>query len=525
MKMATKKPGKIIAEIKQSAYIKWFGNNRNSIIIALLISVFITILSHPGIIYIDSYVRISFTDSLKTSIKAFLTGESALYPSSSWLTITPSFFILLSKEIVGSIILYTFTQCFLHWLLTIVFIDQLNEKQHPLWNKICLFLSPVMWAFGVYYEASVGSAIAMLAILLLIWKWRALQVRFDKVITVILIIGFSFVCFGYRANAFSIIPAVIIIVLLREKKLLARVLLSASVLLGFFVSAFLPSLLNIRVLPSYSAGFAWEIVSVIQSMEPDKQYEYIDYLDDLFGDGATAIAVQNNSYDEQGSSINGMFNSPISSMAISEGDHSTRLVKRYVKMALHEPKLFLKTKWEFISHSLGIGKPVNMYEYYYQPWDPDNEFGLNDSQQRAFYVNFFLAFMEFNSIIRRPWIMYLLSLVLILIWRFKYQGKKAPLNLYEATFLVSLFYYGAYLLNTQAFEFRYYYPSWILLFAIIIGLIPQMFFNSKRSKLITLTVCLVIIIATLAGGYKKYRETSDDIVAAIDNVDMPSVTI
>ncbi|SEQ35931.1 hypothetical protein [Butyrivibrio sp. TB] len=522
MKITKKKLAGIMSGIKQSAYIKWLGNNRNSIIISLLISVFITILSYPGIIYIDSYVRISFTDSLKTSIKAFLTGESALYPSSSWLTITPSFFILLSKEIVGSIILYTFAQCFFHWFLTIVFIDQINEKQHPVWNKICLFLSPVMWAFGVYYEASVGCTIAILAILLLIWKWRVLQSRFDKVITIIFIIGFSFVCFGYRANAFSIIPAVIIIVLLREKKLLARLLLSMSVLLGFFASTFLPSILNIRVLPSYSAGFAWEIVSVIQSMEPDKQYEYIDYLDDLFGDGATAVAVQNNSYDEQGSSINGMFNSPITSMAISEADHSTRLVKRYVKMALYEPKLFLKMKWEFVSHSLGIGKPVNMAEYYYQTWDPDNEFGLNDSHQRAFYVDFFLAFMEFNSIIRRPWIMYMLSLVLILIWRFKHQGRKAPINLYEAAFLVSLFYYGAYLLNTQAFEYRYYYPSWLLSFAIIIGLIPQLFFGSKRSKKITLAVCIFIAVVSLAGGYKEYSKTHGGILASLDNVDTTS---
>lgn len=504
--------------LKESVYIRWLGNNRNSILISLLLSIFITILSFPGIIYIDSYVRISFADSLKTSIKAFLAGEASLYPSSSWLTITPSFFILLSKEIVGSIVLYTFTQCFCHWIFSIVFTDQLNERRHPVWNKICLVLSPVMWAFGVYYEASVGTAIAIMVIILIIWKWKQLRNSFDKAVSVVLLVLASFVCFGYRANAFSIIPAVIIIVLFREKKLVARLVLSSSVMLGFILTIVFPKMLNIRSLPSFSAGFAWEIVSVIQSMEPDKQYEYIDYLDDLFGDGATAIAVQNNSYNEQGSSINGMFNSPITSMAISASNNSTMLVKRYVKIALHEPKLFLKMKWEFISHSLGIGKPVNMFEYYYQPFDPDNEFGLNDSHQREFYVSYFLAFMEFNSIVRRPWIMYLLSLVLILIWRFKYQGKKAPINLYEATYLVSLFYYGAYLLNTQAFEFRYYYPSWLLLFVIIIGIIPQLFFNSKRSKIVTVVICLAIVVISLAGGYKEYKRASDDIVASIDIV-------
>lgn len=204
----------------------------------------------------------------------------------------------------------------------------------------------MVWVFGVYYEASIGCVTAIIVILLLIWKWRLLQSRFDKVISVFLLVFSSFICFGYRANAFSILPALFIVVWLREKKFFVRTAIICSIFLGFVCSSFIPKALNINTMSSYAAGFAWEIVSTIQSMDAENKEKYNNYLDDIFGEGATAKAVKNSSYNEQGSSINSRF---------------------------------------------------------------------NDSHQREVYVNYFLAFMEFMVVFRRPWIMYLLCLILILI--------------------------------------------------------------------------------------------------------------
>lgn len=446
----------ICEEVKNSVFKRWIIDHRFSLLITIVISIFLTILSYPGILYSDSYTRIEFADSLKMVIHAFVSGNSQLTVMDSWLTVLPSFFILLSKEIVGSIVLYTFIQCLSFWFFTYAFLNQLNENSHPLWNMICIVLSPVMLAFGIYYEAGVGCAVAIMLILLLIWKWNKVQTRFDKIVFVLLLTFASFVCFGYRANAFSIIPALAVIIWLREKRFFSRVFLAGSILLGFVCSFIGPAILSINPMSSYAAGFAWEIVSTVQTMDSEKQKEYICCLDDLFGEGATAAALKVSTYNEQESTIVSMFNTPISSRPLSAPGVSTEIIKRYFNLAINEPIPFLKMKCEFISHSLGIGKPINMAEYDYNRWNQMDDYSFNDSCQRIIFVNYFLAFMEFMEVFRRPWILYSICLVLILIWRFRFKGRKSEINLYEAAYLVSIFYYGAFLLNTQSFEFRYF---------------------------------------------------------------------
>ncbi len=102
---------KICNTLKQSVYTKWIIKQRTNLFISMSISIFLTILTYPGILYSDSYGRIAMSENVKTSIYAFLHGEIENYPTGSWLTVTPSFFIMLSKVIVGSIVLYTFVQC------------------------------------------------------------------------------------------------------------------------------------------------------------------------------------------------------------------------------------------------------------------------------------------------------------------------------------------------------------------------------------------------------------------------------
>lgn len=65
-----------------------------------------------------------------------------------------------------------------------------------------------------------------------------------------------------------------------------------------------PKALNIDTMSSYAGFINWEMVSTIQSMDEEKQSQYITYLDDVFGKEATATAVANNSYTGEYSSIN-----------------------------------------------------------------------------------------------------------------------------------------------------------------------------------------------------------------------------
>ena len=501
--------------LTQSAYAKWFARNRNYLLISVFISIICTLITYPGVLYSDSYSRTYYADSLRMTLHAFLTGNAQAYPTGSWITVTPSFFILLSKTIVGSIVLFTITQSLALWFFSFVFTEQLNKQNHKIRIALCIIVSPVMWAFGVFYEAGVGSAISILMILLLIWKWGSLRSRFDKTVSIILLFISSFICFGFRANAVSILPALIIIALVKEKKFLVRYALIVPVLLGCVLSWKIPAMLNIYTMPSYAAGFAWETVSTIQTMEPEKREEYIDYLDDIFGDGATASAVNESQYDDQYANINQLFNSPVNTDTLSGEGVSGRVIKKYAVLAFNEPAAFLKTKLEFILHTMGIGKTVNMFEYDYNRWDNMDNYGYNNSYNRQVFVDYFNAYMQSVVILRMPWIWYLAALIIILVYRFRSQGKNSPLNLYEASYIVSVFYYGAYLLNTQSFEFRYFFPSWLLLFLIILSLTDKLFVKSRGSSVVAWVSFLALSALSYIGGYREYVRTGDNLISEI----------
>lgn len=472
-----------MGRIKQeSLYFNWMKKNSGLVIVCMLISVFLCILTYPGILYTDSYGRVEMALGLKRAIYAFLKGDRGSYAMNSWLTITPSFFILLSIQTVGSIVLYTFIQCFSLFFITCSLGKNMPQRYHRLWNFICITLSPVMWAYGVYYEASVGCAAAMMAMILLIWKWDLIKSGFDKVLSMFLMIFVSYICFGYRANAFTILPAVVTIIVVKEgRKRLRIAALTGSVLVGFMMTSVIPWLLNIDTMSSYAAGFIWEMVSVIQTVEEERPGEYIDYLDDVFGKGETQAAVENSKFKEQDSHINFMWGGNINIEYISAPGIPERILKKYFELIRLEPKAYMQVKGEFISHTLGFGKPLNLYEYDYNRngFMGTGLYSFNDSWQRQAYVSFFLSYMEHMVLFRMPWVMFLAAFILIMVWRFIFCGGKSQLNLYEAAYGIALCYYGGYVLNTQSFEFRYYFPSWLLLMIIIICLIGDI--NEERN--------------------------------------------
>ena len=250
----------------------------------------------------------------------------------------------------------------------------------------------------------------------------------------------------------------------------------------------------------------------LQTMDSEKQAEYADYLDDIFGSGSTQQAIDNSHYIEQNAHINNMLAGSINASAISEPGNPKRILKKYVGLIKREPQVYIKTKWDFVSHMLGIGKSLTIYGYEYNLLDSMGQFGFNDSVPRKTYVNYFNAFMLYMKVFRMPWVMFLTALVLIAVYRIKICGIGSELNIYEATYFIALFYYGAYLVNTQSFEFRYYFPSWLLLFLIIISLLADILFERDFLKHAAVMSFCFITIACIFGGYEMYTKAGGDMI-------------
>lgn len=499
----------------ESLFVQYIKRNMGVILIAIMVSVFMTILTYPGVLYSDSYERIRAAEKFKLWLHNLTTGNADLTDDQMWLTVIPSLFIYLSIECTGSMVLYTFAQCALFYcsiLLTAKELTELNKKG----MYIFILLTPVFLAYGINYEASVGCVSAILGMILIICKWNNVKLLVDRLASVVGIMFCAFIIFGFRANAFTILPVVIGIVFLMYKrniKNIAAILL--SILLGFGLSLYLPKALHVDTLSSYAAGFLWETVSTIQNMDGETQAFYSTYLDDIFGEGATQEALDKNTFAEISSAnINSILNEPFDIYVISS--NADEILSRYSNLIIQEPEYFFRTKCQFVCNTLGLKEPLDLREYYYDMWGRMGDYHFNDSRQRKYFVDYFVSYLEFMKLFRMPWLMFLMAFVLLAVWRTKFQGNPKEITCYDCLFFIALFYYGAYILNTQAFEFRYFFPSWVMLYLLIIVLTFNIGSRIEVNRSVSAVFMSGLVAFCLFGGYFKLTESGDAMIEEIE---------
>lgn len=501
--------------IRESIYVSFFKKNRNMVLVSALVSMLLTMVAYPGIMYSDSYRRVELIDSLGLWFHAFFSGQRDLTTGCVWWTLTPIYFLFLSVKLTGSIALYTYLQSFFFFIVLFAFGNRLVSKSKAV-MVFCILATPVFAGFSVYHEASVGCATAIMAMLVLIWIWNEFRIKADKIITLVLLLLLSFIIFGYRANAFTILPALLAVILIKQrKKLLGGGIMAAGILAGFLLVSVIPKAVNINTMSSYIGGFIWEIISVIQTMDEDDQQEYVDYLDDIFGEGVTAVAVGQSTYEEFHSDINSIWwGNPFDINEISQKENVRAVLKKYFGMMQEKPSTFFITKGRFMAHTMGVNMPLRFVAYPYNEWDNMQDYGFNDSRQRETLVEYINAYMEFMCVFRMPWILFAVAFILIVIWRGKYLENKKEMTMQEASFLIALFYYGAYILNTQSFEFRYFFPSWVLLFFVMISLVIEMCNRTNKQMFLYIPLGVGALL-TLGGGYTKLTEYGDTVAENI----------
>ena len=493
-------------KLKNSYYRKLIAGNKRVIFVSLLFACFLTFLTYPGVMYTDSYVRITMGENIKQWLQMVLSGNRAAVDAASWITVVPSYFMGLSTKLVGSVALFTFSQVFLLYLMSFVLSKKLLGEDSP-WMFLYIILTPVFVAFSVYYEASVGCLIGIVVVIFIIWGWDDLtENNFDRVITYLLLVLCSFIVFGFRANAISILPALALIVLLCALKTKQKVAVAIGIIIGALLVPLSTTFLNIDTMSSSSVGLVWEMVSTIQSMDEKKQAQYSDYLDDIFEEGTTQAALAANIYeDPQVASVNPILWDVLIIEKVSEPGMGKQIIDKYFELIKSEPKAFFMTKWTFVSNTLGMKKPINMWEYYYNRDDRMAEFGFNDSLPRLHFVNYVLAYMGFAKVYRMPWLMFLVGIILLGVKRFWFKDVKGRITIEESMYLIAMFYYGAYILDTQSFEFRYFFPSWVLLVFVILSSLMGLSKENVYIKKCIRVGLIAFSIVLLIGGYHQLQ--------------------
>lgn len=417
-----------------------------------------TLISYPGIWYSDSYVRVATGNAVLHTVLNTLLGRGAPLDTGNAFSVIPSFFMALSIGATGHVGLYTFAQAFAFFAAAFLLIREVNPESRPL-QSVLMACCPLVYGMSVYYEAGIGCVTGIAALLLLLLRADAPKGRGDRVLEFAGVAFFSFVAFGYRANALSVLPVLGYLLLRMKKQRIRRGILLLAILLGTLMTKGLPWIFQIRSQSTAPVGIVWEMLTAIQRMPAEEREKYEDYLDEIGGEGATkaALAVSNEV-------TSGSFTSAglLGPDQLSEPGAAGVALRKYVQLMAERPGEWFSVKRDIILRSLGIGMALDGSEYSYNRWDAMGEYGFNDSPRRhAFVDSFTAAFEKLGFYTRHPWVPFLISLILVIAeYLLKRPGReKDALLLWTAAF-----YYLVFLLDTPAYDFRYFYPSlWLLM--------------------------------------------------------------
>ena len=438
------------------------------------------LISYPGIWYSDSYVRVTTGEAVLNTIIKTITGHRAPLETGNAFTIIPSFFMAISQGLTGHVGLYTFMQAFAFFAATFLLIRDLNPECARL-QSVLFAISPLIYGMSVYYEAGVGCAAGMVCLLLLFRRAEDEKNKKDQILEFLLVAFASFVTVGYRTNALTILPVLAFYTIRMKTEKVRKAVLLLAVLVGLLFTKVLPLIFDVRTDSTASVGIVWEMLSVIQRMEPEEQERYQNYLDEIDAQGATQAALRVSTEDTAGSF---MWGTALGTETLSVPGATGTVLKKYFRLILEKPADWIRVKLDFVRKSLGIGFSLDNSEYNYNRWESMSDFGFNDSRQRrAFYNSFMSTVQSLGFYLLHPWLPVVVSLFMLVMENIRHRKRQ---RFPAFVFWMAIFYYLAYLLDTPAFDFRYFYPSLFLLMildgAILLKWIAALFSRAEKKK-------------------------------------------
>ena len=437
-----------------------------------ILGTLITFIAYPGFFYTDSEARVSFAYNITNILRETFHGN--IYKTSSWLTVVPQFFIWISILLTGNIALYTFIQAFTAFLAIALILKEISN--YPKLMTMFVFLCPLFFCNGVFYEAGVGCLTGIIFLILNLIYSERLNNRLDIAIWVFLLCFWSFVCFGYRANAITILPALLLIIWHLSIKKSEKLLAIIAVIIGLLATILLPKLLRIDTMSSGTAGIAWEIVMSIKDMPKEEQIYYSNFLDDIGGDGSTIEAINSINY----RNVCSLTSTRISPGALSKPGMDRLVINKYIELFMKQPKACIMTKLRICSYTLGVGEPLDHVAWIYNQYDGMGKYGFNDSSRRYLFYESYMKAVSYFKVCLIPWIWFLIDGIGIIIKHFVDRKQNKSFRFERWMYLLAVFYYLAYCIDTQAFELRYFYPSFILLLIVSLSLLENIIIIFKK---------------------------------------------
>ena len=108
------------------------------------------------------------------------------------------------------------------------------------------------------------------------------------------------------------------------------------------------------------------------------------------------------------------------------------------------------------------------------------KYGFNDSSRRYLFYESYMKAVSYFKVCLIPWIWFLIDGIGIIIKHFVDRKQNKSFRFERWMYLLAVFYYLAYCIDTQAFELRYFYPSFILLLIVSLSLLENIIIIFKK---------------------------------------------
>lgn len=367
---------------------------------------------------------------------------------------------------------------------------------------------PITIIFSIILTDSSGTVAGLALVLALLFQESSGRISpYRAFYYLSLLFGFL-LAFGFRLNSITTIPAFLLIIFCFRKcgfrrKMLELFCMGASIVVIFCI----PRMLNLSSTSPEVLGWTWEMVSALKKHHSEDLERRLKVAGDVPG----AVKRFNNRASNE--IFWGPF-APFPAFVIATPAVAGQLRAIYLDTIISNPIEFAKSKLELARAVFGISEPlIHPLRGVHFMDGAGASYGIKTNAPREFLRDLYVDCIEGLSCISlRPFQLFLLSFVLVALCP-AIKALRPNIHRYIATILVSFSYYAAFVINTQAMEFRYYAPAFFLLFTLCVSILIVCLHGLKSTIFISRSI-LVVLVCGLGWAYYFYASSRYSVRAA-----------
>lgn len=423
-------------------------------LIILCLSIAVVLAQYPGhLLWGDSFVRWEFAKAITEHGIGFNYGDGGFQ---NWHSTFPTILMAATLKASGSIGLFSFAQCFLLLGALYLACRLVVTPAASMTVTFIFLLFPVNLVFLVMHMPDALLPVFALLLASALSGRQLIAKRENRFFYYSIVYLMFFICVWVRPNfaVAGVVVAYFSASRWRFKLANLIVMMACSILMmGVWDRA-----LNVTMFDVSSVAMASEITGISKATDGDFCKNCLDFV------GDTQNARNHYQIDDVNPLLWDGDAGGLPSYKVGLKQNAKEIRSLWVSAIYNNPAEFMNLKVEQISRLLGIWRGVK-FMFSMQPIDVERTKSLCDCRvaEGSYLITAMAtgAFSALSFFTERPYIQFIAGLASLLLLR-----RTKAFTLALCCFSLAVAYYASFFIQMQRVEFRYFYPSWVLLWPV-----------------------------------------------------------